>query len=349
MESAVKSKLTKKQLECIVETHFPGSELSEVTELTDGNISSAYILRGTGGLENAVVLKTGMTSGAEGLRYEKDLFPTEIKVYELLQDKDLPIPRILGYSLEGLPAQDANEAISFPYFFMEYVEGQTWVKSLEEAKGSRPELMEKLGYCNGVINGVTGPYFGYLKEGEEYHFPTWGEAFSSMMFDILQDGREKHFDLPDKKIEEILAKNLELLNQIAVPRLVDFDLWAGNVFLRRSAGQEGISEGRLEKLEIAGIIDFGHCFFGDPFACFTSAVHLFKNVEEEPEFRKGYEAAMGVPLTVTENDRIRMDLYRLYMALLCTVETYRYEPKRAEEQRRSQMRRVLQLVEKLEG
>lgn len=349
MESAVKSKLTREQLEQLVEIHFPGSELSEVTELTDGNISSAYILRGTDGLENAVVLKTGMTSGAEGLRYEKDLFPTEIKVYELLQDKGLPIPRILGYSLKGIPAQDANEALSFPYFFMEYVEGQTWVKCLEEAKENRPELMEKLGYCNGVINGITGPYFGYLKEGEEYHFPTWGEAFSSMMGDILQDGREKHFDLPDKKIEKILAKNLELLNQVTIPRLVDFDLWAGNVFLRRSAGQEGISEGSSGKIEIAGIIDFGHCFFGDSFACFTSAVHLFKDVEKEPEFRKGYEDAMGVPLTVTENDRIRMDLYRLYMALLCTVETYRYEPKRAEEQRKSQMRRVLQLVEKLEG
>lgn len=349
MESAVKSKLSREQLESLVKIHFPGSELLEVTELTDGNISSAYILRGTGGLENAVVLKTGMTSGAEGLRYEKDLFPTEIKVYELLQDKGLSIPRILGSSLKGIPAQDAKEAISFPYFFMEYVEGQTWVKCLEEAKGSRPELMEKLGYCNGVIHGVTGPYFGYLKEGEAYHFSTWGEAFSGMMRDILQDGREKHFDLPYKKIEQILEENFELLNQITEPRLVDFDLWAGNIFLSRNAGQEGTSEGNSEKLEIAGIIDFGHCFYGDAFAGFTSAVHLFHDIEKEPEFRKGYESVMGKTITVTENDRIRMDLYRLYMALLCTVETYRYEPEQAEKQRSYHMKKVLSLVDMLLG
>ena len=345
MESAVKSKLTGKQLERIVEMHFPGSELLEVTELTDGNISSAYILRGTGGLEDAVVLKTGMTSGAEGLRYEKELFPTEIKVYELLQDKGLPIPRIFGYSLKGVPVQNEKEDMSFPYFFMEYIEGQTWVKCLKEAKESRPELMEKLGYCNGVMNCVTGPCFGYLKEGAEYHFSTWGEAFGSMMGDILQDGREKRFDLPYEKIEDILDRNLELLNQITVPRLVDFDLWAGNVFLRRKTASGSDSE----KLEISGIIDFGHCMYGDPFAGFISAVHLYEDVEKEPEFLMGYERALGRPFAVTENDRFRMNLYRLYMALLCTVETYRYEPEQAEKRKNSCMRQVLGLVEKLEG
>ena len=350
MESEIKSKLSRQQLEAIVKTHFSNSELLEVNELTDGNISSVYILKGTGHLEKPVVLKTGMPSGVEGLRYEKELFPTEGKVYELLQDKGLPIPRVLGGNLKGMSYQNVLSAektrtdlpegrVDFPYLLMEYVEGCAWVNYLNEVKASRLRLMEKLGYYDGVINQVTGPYFGYLKEGEKYHFPTWGDAFSNMMSDILLDGREKGFELPYMEIEEILNGSLELLNQIVTPKLVDFDLWAGNVFLRRSEGKENQDE-----FEISGIIDFGHCFFGDPFAGFISAVHILKDVEEEPEFRKGYEKAVGRSLVVTENDRIRMNLYRLYMALLCTVETYRYEPVQAEKMRNSLMRKVEELV-----
>lgn len=353
MESEIKSKLSRQQLEAIVAMHFPNSELLEVRELTDGNISSVYILKGTGNLENPVVLKTGMSSEVEGLRYEKELFPTEGKVYELLQDKGLPIPRILGGNLEGIPfrnvlfaektrADSSGVKLDFPYLLMEYVEGSAWVNFLEELKASRAGLMEKLGYYDGVINQVTGPYFGYLKEGEEYHFPTWGDAFSNMMRDILLDGKEKGFELPYEEIEEILDESLEILNQITEPKLVDFDLWAGNVFLRRSEGKENQDE-----FKISGIIDFGHCFFGDSFAGFISAIHILRDIEEEPEFRKGYEKAVGKPLIVTENDRIRMNLYRLYMALLCTVETYRYEPVQAEKMRNSLIRKVEELVKML--
>ena len=350
MESEIKSKLSRQQLEAIAAMHFPDSELLEVRELTDGNISSVYILKGTGRLGNPVVLKTGMSSGVEGLRYEKELFPTEGKVYELLQDKELPVPRILGGNLKGTLFRNvsSDEKIrtdlsegktDFPYLLMEYVEGCAWVNCLNEVKVSRSKLMEKLGYYDGIINQITGPYFGYLKEGEEYHFPTWGDAFSNMIRDILLDGKEKGFELPYEEIGKILDKSLELLNQIAVPQLVDFDLWAGNVFLHRSKGKENQDE-----FEISGIIDFGHCFFGDPFAGFISAIHILRDIEEELEFRKGYERAVEKPLIVTENDRIRMNLYRLYMALLCTVETYRYELEQAEKMRNSLMRKVEELV-----
>ena len=40
MESEIKSKLSRQQLEAIVEMHFPDSELLEANELTDGNIIS---------------------------------------------------------------------------------------------------------------------------------------------------------------------------------------------------------------------------------------------------------------------------------------------------------------------
>lgn len=345
MKSAVKSKVTGKQLEYIVERHFPGSELLEVTELTGGNISSAYILRGTGGLEVPAVLKTGMSDEGKGLRYERGLFPTEGKVYELLKKRNVPVPRILGCDF-------TKQKLPFAYFLMEYMEGEVWLKCLGEIEESRPELMEQLGFYTAEINQVTGPYFGYLKEGEAFHFPTWGEAFRNMMEDILKDGKEHGFELPGSRIEGILDKSRTLLDEIAVPKLVDFDLWAGNIFLRRKAVLEA-GWGKLEsgagKLEIAGIIDFGHCMFGDPFAGFTCAVHLYKDAAEEPEFQRGYERVSGRSFEVTEHDRIRMDLYRLYMELLCTVETYRYEPEEAEKRKNRGLRNVRGLVEKLEG
>lgn len=162
---------------------------------------------------------------------------------------------------------------------------------------------------------ITGDKFGYIKEDTHYQYDTWPDAFQCMIEDILEDGRCGSCHLPYDKVQETVQRHREVLACVKEPRLVDFDIWAGNVFLKEDR----------DGYRISGIIDFERCFFGDPYADFTSAVELFKDVGKEEAFCRGYNHISSVPISLGRKEEIRMDLYRLYMALIWIVEVYRYD------------------------
>ena len=120
--------------------------------------------------------------------------------------------------------------------------------------------------------------------------------------------------LPYEEIISAVSKRKDLLNDITVPRLVDFDLWAGNVLLDKKDGAWYIS----------AIIDFERAFFGDPFADFIAAVELYTEIGRETQFLEGYRT-VDKEFQVTEHDRERMKLYSLYLNTIMAVETYRFE------------------------
>ena len=108
MRSNLKTKLTKEQIEHLAEIHFPEIKILDIAESPDGNIGSVYILHTVSEehSESNLVLKVGMRQDADCLRYEKELFPTELKVYHLLKNKKIPMPRILkeDFSCSIVPA-----------------------------------------------------------------------------------------------------------------------------------------------------------------------------------------------------------------------------------------------------
>ena len=330
MESVTKSKLTSAQVESLVKKHFPEAHSLHIEELTEGMFNTAYLIHGEGVLPEGMVLKIGPGPEAKTLTYEKDILRTEIEVYQLLQDKPIPLPALLAfdYSREDVPCD---------YFFMECLQGQTWKSYGEELPSeARPALMRELGAYNAVIHSVEGQWFGYLKKDTHYQYTSWGQAFGGMMNDILNDGRASGYELPYQEIEDVIQKHLTLLNAIARPQLVNFDMWAGNVFLKEDSG-----------LKISGILDLERSFYGDPYADFTSAMSIFWDVEQEADFCAGYSEVSSSPLTVTEDDRIRMNLYRLYMAVILYVETYRYDPEYAAHAQGFSMKYILSMLEKL--
>ncbi|MCI9338131.1 MAG: aminoglycoside phosphotransferase family protein [Lachnospiraceae bacterium] len=307
MESKTKSTVSREMIAAVVSRHFPGEELLSIEELTEGMFNSAYVIRGSGIMESGIVLKVGPAPEAELLTYEKDILRTEVEAYRLLQGRPIRIPRILAWDY-------THEEIPCDYFFMEHVEGCLWKNCAERiSPENRRQLMYELGRCNAAVHGVKGNWFGYLKEDARFRFDTWAEAFFAMMSDILEDGRRKGCRLPYDEITAAVIRRKDCLNAVRTPCLVDFDMWAGNVLVDEASCSR-----------ITGIIDFERCFFGDPAADFISAVSLFDNVEEEPDFRRGYSQVSQVPFEVTEDMRIRMDLYRLYMAVILFVESYRF-------------------------
>ena len=51
---------------------------------------------------------------------------------------------------------------------------------------------------------------------------------------------------------------------------------------------------------------------------------LYEDVDTEEEFKLGYSEVSGCEFNVTEKDKMRMRLYRLYLDLIVYVESYRY-------------------------
>ena len=333
MKSVTKHILEKEALVHLVEENFPGEQIGKLVELEEGMFNSAYLLTGSGILKDGAVLKLGPKRETKVLTYEKDILKAEVEVLNILEKMPIPTPRVLaGGNYHGSD-----------YFFMTCMEGELWKNvDRELIQQARPQLMRELGRYNAIIHALPGKWFGYLKDDKRYQYDTWYEAFYGMMNDILEDGRRDGHELPYNEIRRAIVKNRTALDLVKEPWLVDYDMWAGNVFVKLK--EAGDNKGLLK---VSGIIDFERCFYGDPYADFTSAFGLFDDVEKEPEFCEGYNEAAGHEIWIGEPERIRMDLYRLYMFVILFVETYRYEEEVAEG-RRTNCRKVMKdLLRKL--
>lgn len=305
MQSITKTQVSRDTIAAITRNAFPDCEVTEIRELTEGMFNTAYRITGSGRLSDGVILKIGPREGTKLLTYEKDILKTEIAVCRMLENTDVPVPKVLY-------ADDSRTLVPADFFFMTRIPGLLWKDADEETLlRSRPRLMTQLGHIHSRIHSITGGWFGYIKEDPRFQFDSWPAAFAGMMADICEDGRKDGHDLPYEKIMDAVRRHKDILAEVTVPRLVDFDLWAGNVLLTEDA----------HGYKISGIIDFERAFFGDPYGEFISAVMIFDDVRKEDALLQGY----GAPLTFNESTGIRMNLYRLYLTVIMYVETYRYE------------------------
>lgn len=308
MKSVTKSKISTEEIEQIIHKNFPGENVVRIEELTEGMFNTAYLVEGTGNLQQGVVIKIGPEPSTKILTYEQDILRTEVTVYNKLADKPIHTPDVLAtdYSREIIPCD---------YFIMSRLEGQSWKKQQKKIpKDNMPSLMNELGKSFANIHTVQGEWFGYIKDNERFRFSNWADAFCAMVADILSDGMDNGKKLPYKEVETIVNKHKSLLLEIEKPLLVDFDLWAGNVFINNR-----------NRYHITGIVDFERAFYGDPMADFVAAVMLFDDVTQEKDLQAGYSEISGKPFVVSKNDLIRMKLYSLYLSLIMFVETYRYD------------------------
>lgn len=305
MKSVTKAVLTEEKVRALTEKAFPGEEITEVRELTEGMFNTAYFVKGSGALERGAVLKVGPAEGTKVLTYEKDIIKTEIAMYKALEPTAVPVPRVLF-------EDDSKSDIPSTYFFMDYIPGVLWKDAEEEKlKACRPALMRQVGKIFSETHSVLGTHFGYIKEDPHYQFTSWSEAYKGMLTDICEDGRRGGKDLPYGEILAMADKYRGVLNEVKEPHLVNFDMWAGNIMLR----DEG------ETYTVCGVFDLERAFFGDPCADFISSVMVFDDVTNEPDLAYGYEGE----LPLSGNASIRMDLYRLYLMVIMFVETYRFD------------------------
>ncbi|MHA6532386.1 phosphotransferase family protein [Paenibacillus sp. BAC0078] len=294
MESFTKVKLTDSQLSTLVASTF-GTETAIInsTELTGGFFNTAYDIEMNNGQH--VILKVAPAAETETLSYEKNIMYAEVEALRMVQAAGtVPVPAVYSFD-------DSCELIPCPFFFMEKVEGQPYSEvkdSLSEEQ--RASIEYEVGRYQRLINEIKGDKFGLFVQHDGETGAGWRETFTAMMDSVFADAERLQAVLPASidSIKRSLEKYLPALEEVTEPRLIHWDIWNGNIFVK-----DGV---------VVSIIDWERAMWGDVLLEF-----YFRHFENSQAFFEGYGARFNSP-----NEQLRIKLYDLYLDLILVVECY---------------------------
>lgn len=294
LESFTKTKISTEQQNDLVGAAF-GSHVSidRSTELTGGYFNAAYDLLLSDG--RAMILKIAPSDETDTLSYEHDIMAVEVAAMRLMKSKGtVPVPEVYAYD-------NSKKLISSEFFFMEKIIGQPYNEIKEElSPQQRISIETELGrYCQ-LINEIQGERFGLFSASTPVKGTSWRETFQLLITNLLEDARrlKAEMPIPIETIEAEIISRLHVMDLVTEPRLVHWDLWDGNVFVR---------EGR-----IVALIDWERALWGDPLM-----EYYFRYIENSEHFCRGYGNSFDNP-----NECARKKLYDLYIDLIYFIECY---------------------------
>ena len=223
MRSKTKTILSSDKISELVKANFGETTVvTDVTELTEGLFNAIYVIHLAEPLKghDKIVLKAGVQTGKYILTYEKEILRTEVFVYGKLADAGVPVPRVLCHDY-------SQKLVDCDYFFMEFLQGSTWAKLSDKISSENSQKLQyDLGVNTAKLHSIKGPYFGYIKDDESYHYDTWREAFRSFIDNIIDDGRKGGVSLPYDDILQALEPYWYTMDAVKEPSLVNYDMWA---------------------------------------------------------------------------------------------------------------------------
>lgn len=308
MESITKPRLDTADIVRLIRLGLgDGVEVVEHTEFTDGYFNAAHGVRLGDGRD--VVLKVAPPAGLKLLRYEADLMRTEIEFFQRASAAGVPLPKLWYADPDGgVMIMDRLGGISF-----------------EVAKKDMPDadllrVRREIGRWSRRITEIPGPLFGYVRSeladsrSSGTTAKVWSGAFLAMIADILADAAEMDRKLPRpvSEIADVFERQRGSLDGVTEPRLIHYDLWDGNVFVREYA----------DGWHVEGFIDGERAFYGDPIAELVSLIS-FIPADEAAAVVDGF---LGRALTGDEELRLAMYRSYLWLILLCEAPTRQYPP-----------------------
>ena len=290
MISMTKNTQSTETLKQMAQKAFPREACTEILELTEGYFNVAYLLRFDSGRES--VLKIAPPKDARIMSYEKNIMYSEITAMRLAAQKtDVPVAEILFFD-------DSITLCSSPYFFMEKLEGDS-LSSLADSlpESDIKEIRKDTGILNRKINSITGEQFGYMGLPQMQN-KNWYMVFCCMIDMALTDAEVMSVDLKISvpKLKGYLEKSKALFEQVTIPRLVHWDLWDGNIFIKNG--------------RITGLIDWERSMWADPLMEVG-----FRTYRQEPDFLLGY----GIEALSFE-EQLRALWYDIYVTMLAAQE-----------------------------
>ncbi|MFF2302545.1 phosphotransferase [Streptomyces sp. NPDC058128] len=274
------------------------------TALSGGLYNSARLLELSDG--RRLVLKTAPAASTPALTHERGLLGTEALVHRLAATTGALVPTVLHHEPAG-PCAPAERLL------LSYVDGTTWHAGRDRiAPADRAALRRRLGECLARIAAVTGPAYGYPQPAAGLSAPDWPAAFTAMLHAVLADAHRFDVALPAPTgfLAGLPVRFGHRLAEVRRPALVHFDAWEGNVVLAR----DGEGPWRL-----SGLIDGERAFFGDPLAELVG-VDPLGAAEDDTDLLAGYRS-VAPALTLDTGARVRLALYRVYLALVMRVES----------------------------
>lgn len=253
----------------------------------------------------ALVLKVAPPPTLALLTYEQDLLRTEVDFYARAAAVGVPVPRVVATAFD-------RRVIASDYFLMTRLPGVRLDAAQKRlSKEQRDAVRADLGRVIARLDAVRGEHFGYEPVRIGTRAETWREAFGAMFAKLLADAARLDVALPRSASEltAIVGRCAPAVDEVRTPRLVHFDLWDGNILVDAGASPP----------RVCGIIDGERAFEGDPLAELASLA-LFREIESDDAFLRGYAEALGRPLAFSDAERQRIALAQLYLYLIMRIE-----------------------------
>ncbi len=290
-------------------------------EFDGGTFNTVYLVRRAD--EAGLVVKLAPDPAGPMLQYERGILATEAMYYRLAgQHSGVAVPSVVAVDV-------GSGVVAGGYLVMSECPGRPWHKLLPQPRGrEHEELRAEVGRQVAVLHTITGSGFGYPSWPPAPLRATWRVAFLEMVGAVLADAGRFAVTLPrpGPEIRELFEAQAPVLDEVATPVLVHFDLWDGNILVDVGRGAPRIS----------GLIDAERAFWGDPLAEFASLA-LFADIEQDAAFLRGYRAAGGT-VAFDAAARLRLSLYRAYLHLIMWVEAV---PRKSDAARRARLRRLV--------
>lgn len=288
MKSLTKNHQSEQVIARMAEHCFPLCKMERCKELTEGYFNVAYEVALSDGRH--VILKVAPAPGARVMTYEKNIMRAEVRAMRMAKTAGLPAPEVLGYD-------ESCTICPSPYFFMEKLEGES-LNSVKETllPDQLAAIHREVGRICCKINEIDCQCFGYPGQ-PEFQGGEWYPVFRRMLCAGISDAKQGNVDLKidTDELLEILESERAIFDEVAVPKLVHWDCWNGNIFVK-----DGI---------VTGIIDWERALWADPLMEVG-----FRTYAQDNEFVAGYG------ITLSESQQRRALWYDIYLMLLVSLE-----------------------------
>jgi aminoglycoside phosphotransferase (APT) family kinase protein len=275
----------------------PVGRATSAERLTGGLFAMTYRVHLDDG--RRVVVKTAPTGTDRLLSHEHDLLRAEALVYELAHPRGVAVPRVL--LTDWTRAQLPGDAV-----VVTHLDGVP-LAGAELAGDAATTARRGVGAAMARLHAIERAPFGYPGK-PAFQGATWREAFGRMVEALLADADRWRVALPAADVRGALDRHGAALDAVTRPALVHTDLWPGNVFVDPASGA------------LTGVIDPERAIFGDPLVDVVGC-DPFGRSQDDATLLGGYAQAAGAPLDVdSASARARLALYRLWLAIVMTVE-----------------------------
>lgn len=269
---------------------FPCKTMESSIELTEGMCNAAYLVRFTDG--SSSVLKIAAWKEQGRMSNEVNLMQAEVTAMKLVQKSGrVKVAEVQYY--------DTSKTLcSGDYFFMETLEGQSFISAAENyTEEEKQVIYYEIGQAERQITSIPGEAFGLLGD-ENHRYDTLFPFLYRLILNVLSDAEKKQVEIgvPAEEILSRLEKDKSLFDQVKQPVLVHWDMWEGNIFVKDG--------------HISGIIDWERALWGE-----ALMDDRFRRHTRNAEFLKGYGKE-----SFTETEMRRIAWYDVYLYLTMMTE-----------------------------